>query len=108
MPLDAVKVTFVAQDAAASAPSRLVVQVVEQNKLPAGLAAGLADAAHASRFAGKLGQVFESFSGAGEEMRRSALVGIGEPDSAGRIAAFERYISDPPDGAAHGPLRTGR
>ena len=58
------KVTFAAPGAPASAIPRLVVRVVEQDKLPSGLDAGVADAARASRFAGKLGQVFESFRAA--------------------------------------------
>ncbi len=84
------KVTFVAQSAAASTAPRLVVQVVEQDKLPAGIATGIADAARASRFAGKLGQVFESFAADGGDLRRNVLVGIGDPSGEGRIAAFER------------------
>ncbi|QGN53695.1 leucyl aminopeptidase [Novosphingobium sp. Gsoil 351] len=81
------KVSFAAQGAAAP---RLVVQVVEQDKLPAGLDASVADAARASRFAGKLGQVFESFAGGGGELKRNVLVGIGDPAADGRLAAFER------------------
>ena len=81
------KVTFAPQGAAAP---RLTVRVVEQDKLPAGLDAGIADAARASRFAGKLGQVFESFAGGGGDLRRNVLVGIGDPAAEGRLAAFER------------------
>ena len=84
------KVTFVAPGAPASATPRLVVRVVEQDKLPAKLDAGVADAARASRFAGKLGQLFESFSGGGGDLRRNVLVGIGDPAADGRLAAFER------------------
>ena len=84
------KVTFAAPGAPASAIPRLVVRVVEQDKLPSGLEAGVADAARASRFAGKLGQVFESFSGGGGNLRRNVLVGIGDPSAEGRLAAFER------------------
>ena len=84
------KVTFAAPSAPASATPRLVVRVVEQDKLPGGLDAGVADAARASRFAGKLGQVFESFSGGGGELKRNVLVGVGDPAAEGRLAAFER------------------
>ena len=84
------KVTFAAPGAPASASPRLIVRVVEQDKLPAGLDTGVADAARASRFAGKLGQVFESFSGGGSDLRRNVLVGIGDPAADGRLAAFER------------------
>ena len=81
------KVSFVTQGAAAP---RLLVRVVEQDKLPSTLDAGIADAARASRFAGKLGQVFESFSGGGGDLRRNVLVGVGDPSAEGRLAAFER------------------
>ena len=84
------KVTFAAPGAPASASPRLVVRVVEQDKLPAGLDTGVADAARASRFAGKLGQVFESFAGGGSDLRRNVLVGVGDPAADGRLAAFER------------------
>ena len=84
------KVRFVAQGAPASITPRLVVRVVEQDKLPAGLDPGVTDAARASRFAGKLGQVFESFSGGGSDLRRNVLVGIGDPAADDRLAAFEQ------------------
>jgi leucyl aminopeptidase len=80
------KVTFAPQGAA----SRLIARVVEQDKLPGGLDAGLAEAARASRFTGKVGQVFETFSGGGDSLRRNVLVGIGDPTADGRLAAFER------------------
>ncbi|MCA1662158.1 MAG: leucyl aminopeptidase [Novosphingobium sp.] len=80
------KVTFAA--GGSSAP-RLVVRVAEQDTLPPGLQAILAEAARASRFTGKLGQVFESFASDGG-LRRHALVGIGEPSPEGRLQAFER------------------
>ena len=81
------KVSFATQGAATP---RLIVRVVEQDKLPSGLDAGVADAARASRFAGKLGQTFESFSGGGGDLRRNVLVGLGDPTGEGRLAAFER------------------
>ena len=84
------KVTFVAKDAPASTPPRLMVRLVEQDKLPNGLDAAVADAARASRFTGKLGQVFESFAGSGNALHRNVLVGIGDPSAEGRLAAFER------------------
>jgi len=80
------KVTFAA--GGASAP-RLVVRVVEQDKLPATLDATTAEAAKASRFSGKLGQTFESFSGEGA-LRRNVLAGLGEPAGDARLQAFER------------------
>jgi len=80
------KVTFAA--GGASAP-RLVVRVVEQDKLPATLDATTAEAAKASRFSGKLGQTFETFSGEGG-LRRNVLAGLGEPAGDARLQAFER------------------
>ena len=103
------KVTFVTPGAPASATPRLVVRVVEQDKLPSGLDAGVADAARASRFAGKLGQLFESFSGGGGDLRRNVLVGVGDPAADGRLAAFEqagaavtaRYLTSGETGVAY-------
>ena len=103
------KVRFVAQGAPASITPRLVVRVVEQDKLPAGLDSGVADAARASRFAGKLGQMFESFSGGGGDLRRNVLVGIGDPAAEGRLAASEqagaavsaRYLTSGETGVAY-------
>ena len=103
------KVTFVTQGAPASATPRLVVRVVEQDKLPGGLDAGVADAARASRFAGKLGQVFEYFGGSGSDLRRNVLVGVGDPAADGRLAAFEqagaavtaRYLTSGETGVAY-------
>ena len=80
------KVTFAA--GGVSAP-RLVVRVAEQDKLPEGLDAGVAEAARAARFTGKLGQSFETFSSEGG-LRRIALVGLGDPTAEGRAQAFER------------------
>ncbi|HUQ14095.1 MAG TPA: leucyl aminopeptidase [Novosphingobium sp.] len=82
------KVTFVGSGA--SALPRLVAHVVEQDKLPADLDATTAEAARASRFAGKLGQTFESFANGEGGVRRNVMVGIGEPSDPARAQAFER------------------
>ncbi|MET0181023.1 MAG: leucyl aminopeptidase, partial [Novosphingobium sp.] len=85
------KVTFHASRA--SAPTsipRLAALVVEQDKLPAGLDPMVLESARAARFAGKLGQVHETFALIDGELRRHALVGIGEPSDAAREQAFER------------------
>ena len=103
------KVTFVTPGAPAPTTPRLVVRVVEQDKLPSGLDASVADAARASRFAGKLGQLFESFSGGGSDLRRNVMVGVGDPAADGRLAAFEqagaavtaRYLTSGETGVAY-------
>ena len=85
------KVTFVAKGALAPAsPPQPVVRVVEQDKLPKGLDAVVAEGARASRFSGKVGQVFESFGKGEGGVRREVLVGIGEPAPEARLQAFER------------------
>jgi len=85
------KVSFVAKGASApqSLP-RLIVRVVEQDKLPASLDAVVAQGAQASRFTGKVGQVFETFGQGPGGLVRNALVGIGDPGGEGRLQAYER------------------
>ena len=85
------KVTFHARGAPAPAEQpRLVVRVVEQDKLPDGLDPLAVEAARAVRFVGKLGQIHETFVNVDGRLRRDALVGIGEPSEAAREQAFER------------------
>ncbi len=69
--------------------ARLVARIVEQDKLPEGLARAVVEGAGASRFSGKAGTVFESFSEDGGKVVRLALVGAG-PAGDGRPAALER------------------
>ncbi|HEY6869602.1 MAG TPA: leucyl aminopeptidase [Novosphingobium sp.] len=80
------KISFAA---AVPADVRLVAVPVVQDKLPAGLEPLLAEAAAASRFTGKTGQVFEGFAIRDGRTVRLALVGIGE-DGADRKSALER------------------
>ncbi len=85
------KVTFAAPGASTSTGDpRLIARVVEQDRLPSGLDAVAVEGARASRFSGKLGQVFDYFAGGAGGVRREVLVGIGEPSSAARTQAFER------------------
>ena len=74
-----------------AAPSaRVIAQVVDQDRLPAGLEPPLADGARASRFTGKAGQVFEGFVSRDGTLVRVALVGAGEAAARDRIAALEK------------------
>ncbi len=74
-----------------SAPtSRLIASLVDQDALPSGLEQVLADAARASRFSGKPGQVFEGFADRGGRLIRVALAGLGEKNSKARLASLEK------------------
>ena len=85
------KVTFAASGTPTSAADpRLIARIVEQDRLPSGLDAVAVEGARASRFAGKLGQVFEYFAGGAGGVRREVLAGIGEPSTSVRTQAFER------------------
>jgi len=68
---------------------RLIAAVVNQDALPAALEPVLAEAARASRFSGKAGQVFEGFAERGGQVVRAALAGAGEPGK-DRRSALER------------------
>ena len=81
---------------------RLVAQIVEQDRLPAGLEPVLAEGARAARFTGKAGQLFEGFVERGGRVVRLALAGAGAgedgtgeegagaSDGDGRTHALER------------------
>ncbi len=74
-----------------SAPqARLVASLVDQDALPSGLEPVLAEAARASRFAGKPGQLFEGFAQRADRLIRIALAGIGEKNSRARPANLEK------------------
>ncbi|MCB2072332.1 MAG: leucyl aminopeptidase [Novosphingobium sp.] len=77
-------------DAQASPGSRLVARVVNQDAIPADLEPVLAEAARASRFSGKTGQLFEGFVERGGQVVRVALAGIGSPTDKDRRSAVER------------------
>lgn len=77
-------------DASDSLPSRLVARLVNQDALPADLESVLAEAAAASRFAGKAGQIFEGFVERDGQVVRVALAGLGKADAKDRSGALER------------------
>eukprot|EP01042_Synura_sphagnicola_P031037 gene31037-39958_t len=69
---------------------RLVARLVGEGPLPADLSDGLREAATASRFAGKAGQVFESFVPTESGLLRMALAGTGKAGGTERLAGLER------------------
>jgi leucyl aminopeptidase len=69
---------------------RLVARLVAQDALPADLDAVVREGAAAARFAGKAGQVYETFVGADGGVKRLALAGIGGADAADRLASLEK------------------
>ncbi|MDR2856374.1 MAG: leucyl aminopeptidase [Novosphingobium sp.] len=73
-----------------SPATRLVVRLVDQDAIPAGLEPVLAEGAQASRFSGKAGQIFESFVDRSGRLVRVVLAGIGSPAAEDRIPALER------------------
>jgi leucyl aminopeptidase len=82
------KITF--RDASNASHPRLLAMLVDQDSLPAGLEASVVEGAAAARFAGKPGQLFESFVTRGGGLVRLALAGAGKPGDAGRSIALER------------------
>ncbi|MCB2080702.1 MAG: leucyl aminopeptidase, partial [Novosphingobium sp.] len=77
-------------DTQAASGSRLVAYVVNQDAIPADLEPVLSEAARASRFSGKAGQLFEGFVDRGGQVVRVALAGIGSPSDKDRRSAIER------------------
>jgi leucyl aminopeptidase len=73
-----------------AASAKLVARIVDQDRLPAGLEATLAEGAAASRFTGKTGQVFEGFVERGGAVVRVALAGAGEASAKDRLANLEK------------------
>ena len=69
---------------------RLVALVVDQDALPTDLEPAVAEGAKAARFAGKAGQVFDTFVERGGKLVRLALAGAGKPKADDRRAALER------------------
>ena len=82
------RISFTAANEVHSAS--LIAQIVDQDALPAGLDPMLAQAAKASRFTGKVGQVFEAFVAMGKGAVRMAYAGAGEKSAKGRVAALEK------------------
>ncbi len=69
---------------------RLIARVVNQGDALSDLDAALSDGAHAARFAGRTGQVFEGFAMDNGSLRRVALAGAGETDADKRRLNVER------------------
>jgi leucyl aminopeptidase len=69
---------------------RLQAQVVEQDNMPAGIEAAVREGAAAARFAGKAGQVFETFVERNGRVVRLALAGLGRADDTERLANLEK------------------
>ena len=69
---------------------RLIARLASEGALPADLPAAVVQAAAASRFTGKVGQVFEAFVADAGGLVRLALAGTGKAGGADRHAALER------------------
>ncbi len=69
---------------------RLVARVVNQGAALSDLDAAFVDGAHASRFTGAAGQVFEGFSMEQGALRRLAIAGAGEAADEGRRTNVEK------------------
>ncbi|MCK9542991.1 MAG: leucyl aminopeptidase [Novosphingobium sp.] len=82
------KIQFV--EAPSEAASRIVARVVNQDSTPPDLEPVLAQAAKASRFTGKAGQLFEGFAERDGKVVRVALAGLGAPSARDRATAIER------------------
>jgi leucyl aminopeptidase len=76
---------------APSSPApRFVVRPVDQDALPGDLGAVVLESAKAARFAGKPGQVHETFVEAGGQVVRLVLAGLGESSAKDRLANAEK------------------
>jgi leucyl aminopeptidase len=84
-------ISFVASgQARPEAKPRLIARLVGEGAMPADCPETVRDAALASRFAGKAGQVFETFASGDHGLARLAFAGIGKATGAERLAALER------------------
>ncbi|GAA0282912.1 leucyl aminopeptidase [Alteraurantiacibacter aestuarii] len=81
------KITFATS---ADTMPQLKARIVEQDKLPADLSPAFLQGAEASRFTGKVGQLFEGFVEDGGVVVRLALVGTGKHGGDERLANLER------------------
>lgn len=77
-------------DANTAPASRLVVQLTNQDSLPSGSSAVIAEGAKQSRFTGKAGQIFESFVERDGQVVRLAIVGTGAATADDRLASLEK------------------
>jgi leucyl aminopeptidase len=77
-------------DANATPSTGTLVRLVDQDAIPAELGPVVTEAARASRFAGKPGQLLESFVDRDGKVVRLVLAGLGEPSESGRNEAAEK------------------
>ncbi|HEX7711229.1 MAG TPA: leucyl aminopeptidase [Sphingomonadaceae bacterium] len=82
------KISF--RGAADASLPRLLARVVDQDALPQDLEPAVREGAKAARFAGRTGQVFETFVERGGKLVRLALAGAGKPSADDRKSALER------------------
>ncbi|MDE2302868.1 MAG: leucyl aminopeptidase [Sphingomonadales bacterium] len=77
-------------EAAGDGAPMVVARIVDQDALPADLEPVLGEAARASRFTGKPGQLFEGFVTRDGAVVRVVLLGAGESDAKDRDLALEK------------------
>ena len=70
--------------------ARLVAQVTDKGKVPAGLEKPLVEGMEAARFKGAPGQVFEGFAERDGQVLRLALAGLGDKSDEARLANCEK------------------
>ena len=70
--------------------ARLVAQVTDKDKVPAGLEKPFAEGMEAARFKGKAGQVFDGFVERDGQVLRLALAGLGDKSDEARLANCEK------------------
>ena len=69
---------------------RLVAQVTDKGKVPAGLEKSLVEGMETARFKGTVGQVFEGFVERGGQVLRLALAGAGDRNDEASLANLEK------------------
>ncbi|MBX7500319.1 leucyl aminopeptidase [Qipengyuania sp. YG27] len=70
--------------------ARLVAQVTDKGKVPAGLEKPLVEGMEAARFKGAAGQVFEGFAERDGQVLRLAVAGLGDKNDEARLANCEK------------------
>ena len=81
-------------DAATLSAARLVARPVRPDGPPTDLPAAILEGAAASRFTGKVGQVFEGFVEVGDTVRRVALAGVGKGVGKAGVGKVEGALAD--------------
>ncbi|KWV94293.1 leucyl aminopeptidase [Erythrobacter sp. AP23] len=70
--------------------ARLVAQVTDKGKVPAGLDKAMTEGMESARFKGNAGQVFEGFVEREGQVLRLAIVGVGDKNDEARLANCEK------------------